>query len=437
MVAADESPALAPIIVVGITDLGAESLTPEAQALVDSAQVLCGGERHLAFFPDHPAARITLNSRALKSRIDDLIETLRCETRRVVVLASGDPDFYGIGPLLASRLGHDRVRIIPNVGSVTLAFARLGASWQDAAVLSAHGRPLESIMPAALLAQTAAILTDERNHPAAIAQALLEAGDEDALADVFEHLGGGHERHIRGRLSDLIGQAFAPLNLLVVRHERSPRTWPIGLPESAFAHRRGQITKAEVRTIALAKLRLHERAVLWDVGAGCGSVAIEAGALLRHGRVYAVECDPEQLEYLAQNRRAFAAGNVTLVAGHAPEVLAELPTPDAVFIGGSGGHLPEIAATALARVTPGGKVVANLVSLEHVGELMTLAGAHAWESEVAQISVARSTTTAGLNRLAALNPVFVVSLSRPALPPLPLGEGGGEGRAARPGGVIT
>lgn len=394
-----------PVVVVGITDRGAESLTSDARALVESAEVLCGGERHLGFFPDHPAERMTI-----KSQIDDLLESLRRETRRVVVLASGDPDSYGIGPLLASRLGHDRVRILPNVGAVTLAFARLGVSSHDAAVLSAHGRPLDSIMPAALLAQTAAILTDQHNNPSRIAQVLLDAGDEDARADVFEHLGGPEERHVSGRLRDLIGQRFAPLNLLVVRRERPPRAWPFGLPEAAFTHRRGQITKAEVRVITLAKLRLHERAVLWDVGAGCGSVAIEASAFLRHGSVYAVESDPEQLEFLAQNRNKFAAGNVTLVSGHAPEALAPLPTPDAVFIGGSGGKLREIAARALERVSPGGQLVANLVSLEHVGQLLTLASTYGWETEVTQVSVARSTTTATLSRLAAQNPVFVVSL---------------------------
>jgi precorrin-6Y C5,15-methyltransferase (decarboxylating) len=127
--------------------------------------------------------------------------------------------------------------------------------------------------------------------------------------------------------------------------------------------------------------------------------------------VYAVERDAEQLDYLAENRRCFGAGNLTIVAGEAPSVLATLPAPDVVFVGGSGGELGSIVAVALDHLTPGGRLVANMVSLEHVGELLACARSHAWEAEVAQIGVARSTTTAGLTRLAALNPTFVVTLS--------------------------
>jgi precorrin-6Y C5,15-methyltransferase (decarboxylating) len=394
-----------PIDVIGITDAGAASLSPEACALIARAEVLCGGERQLGFLPEHPAERLVL-----KSQLDQVVTRLADEPRRVVVLASGDPDCYGIGPLLVARLGGERVRILPNLGVVQLAFARLGLSWHDAAILSTHGRPLDGILPAALLAPKAAILTDERNTPAAIARVLLEAGDEDARVDVFEHLGGPEERHVTGQLHDLLAQEFAALNVVVIQHTRPPRSWPLGLPEDAFSHRRGQITKAEVRAVSLAKLRLHERAVLWDVGAGCGSVAIEAGALLRSGQVYAVERDAGQLRYLAENRRRFGAGNVNVIDGIAPEALAELPVPDAVFVGGSGGRLGDIISAAFNRLAAHGRLVTNLVTLEHLGEALAAAEGRGCRAEVTQVSVARSTTTADLTRLEALNPVFVVTL---------------------------
>ena len=398
---------MADIVVIGITDAGASSLSPEAIDLVHRAELLCGGERHLAFFPEHPAERFVI-----KANLAALVERLRFETRPVVVLASGDPCWYGIGSYIAERLGYERVRILSNLSSMQLACARLGLAWQDVVHLSAHGRQLDGILPAALVARTAVILTDEHNTPAAIARALLGAGDEDAQADVFEHLGGPKERHVAGRLSDLVTQHFAALNLLVVRHQRPPRAWPLGLPEEVFSHRDGQITKAEVRVVSLAKLRLHERATLWDVGAGSGSVAIEAAALVRQGRVYAVERDPAQLDHLARNRRRFAAGHLTIVPGEAPSALAELPAPDSVFIGGSGGELAAILSTAMERVRPGGRIVLNLVSLEHLGQTIEYADAHDWLAEVTQMSVARSTVTASLLRLAALNPVFIVALSR-------------------------
>lgn len=399
--------AVAEIVVVGLTDQGADSLSPEARALVERATLLCGGRRHLAFFPDQRGERFTI-----EANLGELIDRLRSASGLVVVLASGDPEWYGIGPLLVERLGRDRVRILPNLSSLQLAFARLGLAWHDAVQLSAHGRPLESILPAALRAAKVAILTDARNTPSAIARALLEAGDEDALADVFEHLGGPRERHVAGTLSEIAGQSFAPLNLLIIRHRRAPLPWPLGLPEEAFCHRQGLITKAEVRVVSLAKLRLHERAVLWDVGAGCGSVAIEAASLLSQGRVYAIERDPEQLALLTENRRRFAAGNVVVVAGAAPAALADLPEPDAVFVGGSGGALPAILRAAMARLRPGGRLVANLVGLEHLGRITTEDARDGWSAEVTQVSVARGTVTAGLTRLAALNPVFVVTLWR-------------------------
>ncbi len=399
---------MADTVVIGITDAGASSLSPEAIDLVDRAELLCGGERHLAFFPEHPAERFVI-----KANLAALVERLRFETRPVVVLASGDPCWYGIGPYLTERLGHEQVRILSNLSSMQLACARLGLAWQDVVHLSAHGRPLDGILPGALAARTAVILTDEQNTPAAIARTLLEAGDEDAQADVFEHLGGPKERHVAGRLSDLVTQHFAALNLLVVRHQRPPRAWSLGLPEEAFSHRDGQITKAEVRVVSLAKLRLHEWATLWDIGAGSGSVAIEAAlCFLRHGRVYAVERDPEQLEHLAGNRHRFAAGNLTIVPGEAPTALADLPVPDSVFIGGSGGELMAILSVAMERVRSGGRIVLNLVSLDHLGQTIAYAQDKDWLAEVTQIGVARSTVTAGLLRLAALNPVFIVVLSR-------------------------
>jgi len=396
------------IAVVGITDAGASSLGPEARELVAGAALLCGGERHLAFFPDHSAERLVI-----KSNLDGLVRRLEGETRPAVVLASGDPLWFGIGVTLQERLSPDRIRVVPNVSALQLACARLGIPWHDAAPLSAHGRPLETILPAALRARTAVVLTDPSNTPGAVAAALLRAGSDDARADVFEHLGGPDERHFSGRLSDLAGRAFAALNLLVVRRAAEPRPIPLGLPDGAYAHRGGQITKAEVRAVSLSKLRLHERSTVWDVGAGCGSVAIEAAALTPSGRVFAVEHDSSQIEFLRENLARFGAGNVCLVEGAAPAALTGLPQPDAVFIGGSGGLLVPVADAVAERLPSGGRLVANLVALEHLAGLPDSLQARGWEVEVTQVAVSRSTATAGITRLTALNPVFVVAGVKP------------------------
>ncbi|HLI26694.1 MAG TPA: precorrin-6y C5,15-methyltransferase (decarboxylating) subunit CbiE [Chloroflexota bacterium] len=425
-------PVLAPIIdVIGIGDEGAADLPPRLAERVAAATLLCGGARHLARFPDHPAERFVIadNLPALVARL------ARCTAaERPVVLASGDPCFYGIGPYLAARLGRERVRIAPAASSVALAFARLGASWHDAVVLSAHGRPLAPLVPRALAARKAVFLTDERNTPAVIARALLAAGHPDCVAHVFEHLGGPRERHIAGRLSMLAEQTFAPLNVLVILREPVaphphplPHSWgagetmppaeaaPVGfgLPETVYAHRAGQITKAEVRAVSLGKLRLAPGLVLWDIGAGCGSLALEAARAL-YARVYAVERDAAQFALLQANAAAAPAPELALVHGEAPAALADLPDPDRVFLGGSGGQLAALLACIAARLRPGGRLVANFASLERLVAAHDWLRARGWGCELVQLAVARGAPLAGATRLVPLAPVFVLSADPPA-----------------------
>ena len=400
------------VAVVGIGDDGPAGLGARAARIVRDAEVLCGGPRHLALFPEHPAERITINA-----DLDRLVDRLRAVVgrRRTVVLASGDPGFYGIGPLLAGRLGRERVEIVPNVGAVALAFARLGESWHDATVVSAHGRPLDSALRRAAGARKLAILTDEANTPAAVARALLDGGLEDAPACVFEHLGGPKERRFDGRLSAVSRRAFAALNVLVVLRESSVEPGPVfGRPESDFQHRGGLITKAEVRAVSLSKLRLRPGGTLWDVGAGCGSVAVEAAGLMPEGRLYAVERSAEQLDLLRQNvAAAKQRGVIEIVAGEAPAAFASLPTPDAVFVGGSGGELGAILDAAYDRLLPGGRVVANLATVERLAEMLDWGRSRGLSPEVVQVAVSRGVDILGLTRFEAQNPVFVVTLERP------------------------
>jgi precorrin-6Y C5,15-methyltransferase (decarboxylating) len=186
----------------------------------------------------------------------------------------------------------------------------------------------------------------------------------------------------------------------------------LGQPDDAYAHTRGLITKAEVRAVSVARLAMHRTAVLWDVGAGSGSVAIEAASLRVAAAVYAIERDAEQLELLRANVRRYTAGNVRIIAGEAPEALAPLPDPDAVFVGGTGGRLPAVLDAATARLRPGGRLVVNLVALDHLAAARERLAADGWTIDVTQISVARSAPVGGSLRLAALNPVFVLTAER-------------------------
>lgn len=374
------------------------ALTREASLLIETAEVLVGGKRQLARCADAPGARIVLAS-DVACAIDQI--RLAAEAgKRVVVLASGDPLLFGIGATLVRELGREQVRILPGVSSVQLAFARVGEPWHDATVLSAHGRPLAAILPAALASTKAAILTDDTSTPTTIAEALLEAGMRDCRAVVCENLGEAGERIVDTTLSGLAGQDFSPLNVLLVLRQPVDVRLRFGLPDEEFESVRGQITKAEVRAVTLSKLRLAPNGVLWDIGSGSGSVAIEAARLMPQGEVWAIERDPEQRFCLHENVARHGAYNVHVRSGEAPEALAGLPEPQSVFIGGSGGRLPELLDYAPRPF------VVNLAILEHVSLVLQRFP----QAEVAQVSVARSGSIGDGHRLLSLNPVYVVSV---------------------------
>jgi precorrin-6Y C5,15-methyltransferase (decarboxylating) len=370
-----------------------------------------GGERHHAFFPEHPAERIVFRQDA--ARLAEEVARLADDGRRVVVLASGDPVFFGIGPCLAHRLGRERVRIYPNLGSVPLAFARLGESWHDATVLAAHGRPLAPVIERALECTKLAILTDDEHTPAVVARALVTGGHEpEAQAWVMERLGGPAERIRYGSLGEVAAWTCDPLSVLVVLRDPKCVRGPaprLGLPDDAYAHERGQITKAEVRAISLARLAPRAGDTVWDVGAGSGSVSTESAAFCRPGVVYAIERRAEQRACIAENVARFGATNVRLVAGEAPEALADLPDPDAVFVGGTGGRLRPILEMATCRLRPQGRLVLNFATLESLHEATAFLTCRGLAHELAQVSVARGSAVGGATRLAPLSPVFVLS----------------------------
>ncbi len=399
------------VALIGVGPEGPASLLTPARERIATAEVLAGGDRLLALFPEAPGERLQIGA-GFREMLEEIASL--CSERSAVVLASGDPLFFGIGRALVDRLGRERVAVFPQVSAVQLAFARVGESWEDARIRSVHGRPLEGLAARLRPSLKAAVLTDPRNTPAQVAAALLADGQQGWRASVCEALGTPEERVVEADLEALAGREFHPLNVLLLRREAAPAPSAFGVPDEEFDCRRpgrGLMTKREVRAVALAWLRLRPDSVVWDVGAGSGSVGIEAALLAPEGMVFAVERDAESVGRIRENASRHGVPFVRALAGEAPEALAALPDPDAVFIGGSGGHLEDILAVCCRRLRLGGRIVVGAATLE------TLTGARAafptdWTVEITQVSAARSVPVGGLTRLEGMNPVFLVCARR-------------------------
>lgn len=406
------------ISLVGVGDDGCAGLPSRAINAIARAQVLVGGERHLRFFPDFAGERITLRG-GLEPTLSAVIQL--SEDNNVCILASGDPMFFGIGAKLIARVGAENVQVLPQPSSVQLAFARAGVSWESARLLSVHGRSLSGLASRLRHCASAAILTCSKNTPAVVAAHLCRYGQSHFDAWVCENLGGPGERVRAMPLAQLaLVEDAAPLNVVVLRRcadspEQQPALLPF-VPDSAFAKRTpklGLITKREVRALSLAHLNLRRDSVLWDVGAGSGSVAIEAALMCSEGRAIAVEVDPEGVALCRQNALAFGADNVEVVEGLAPSALEGLEAPDAVFVGGSKGNLAAIVDVALARLRPGGRLVINAIALESVAEAHSALKAHAVETDIALVQVSRGVPLARYRRLEALNPIHIFAARKP------------------------
>ena len=397
-----------PVLVVGVGAEGPASLPSAIQDRIFRADLLCGSERLLAHWAGLSVEKLVIRA----GRLTEIVERL-CHrgNASVVVLASGDPGFYGIAGTLLRHLPAGEIEIVPHVTSLQLAFAKAGLAWNGAVLVSAHARPLAEIAGWARRVPRLGLLTDGEHTPARIAEMLLTAGLDDCRAIVAENLGLPDERLIDTRLSDLPGKEFAPLNVLLVVHDPGWQPQPIFAPrpDDAYAHRRGLITKGDVRALILSRLALAETAVAWDIGAGSGAVSVEMALLAWRGQVFAVEQDTENLGYLRENRARFGAWNVHVVEGRAPTALEGLPQPDRVFIGGTGGQLAAILQHLAGVARSGCRVVMSLVTLENLDEALSGMRALGWSPNVTQANLAYGKDIAGRTRLAPLNPLFILS----------------------------
>jgi precorrin-6Y C5,15-methyltransferase (decarboxylating) len=395
-----------------VVGLDGRPLGEEAKRFVLDAVLVAGGRRHLETVGVERGRTIVLEG--------DLSEALgRIEGSEgpVVVLASGDPGFFGIVRLLAGRFGRENLRVLPGLSSIALAFARAGLSWDDAVTVSAHGRDPRRAVNVCRAHPKVAVLTSPDFGPAKLAQALGGLGRTFVVA---EKLGEKGERVFHGDASNVAGMQWEDPNVVLVLDERtlpgargwissglqSPLRW--ALPEYEFEHRSGMISKSVTRALVLSLLGPGPGDLVWDVGAGSGSVAIESARL--GAASIAVERNPESCARIRRNAERHGV-YVQLVEGKAPEALQDLPEPDAVFVGGTGDAFEEIVKLCAVRARRA--VVLALVTLERVVPAVQLIEGCGLEVETTFLQASRMKDVGGLHRLAAESSVFVVSGSRP------------------------
>lgn len=404
------------VYVIGIGDDGLESLTGAARQLVDRAEVILGAERMLASVTNPTAHRIEVGS-----DFDDLLAKIEANAdKQAVLLATGDPLFYGTARYLCDHLGKERFEVVPHVSSMQLAFARVKESWDEAYLTNLANQSLERVVERVRTAEKVGIFTTDKIPPSAVAQAMLDRQIDYFHAYVCENLGSPDERVTQCNLQELAGQEFSPLNVLVlIRNPNMPDrpTQMIGRrlfgnPDEAFLQskpKRGLLTPAEVRVMALAEMDIGPASVVWDIGVGSGCVAIEAAQIASSGSVYAIEMDAEDHRLITENAQRFGVTNLTAILGQAPEAWTGLPDPDSVFIGGTGRAVASIAKDAFSRLRKGGRIVINVGSIESVGVVHGALRECAGDANVWMFNIARGTQQLVRLRFESLNPTFLIS----------------------------
>ncbi len=390
--------------------LSPADLTSAHLKLIESADILVGGKRHLEYFKDSPAEK-----KEIGKNLKEVVEFIknRSEKESAVVLASGDPLFFGIGSLLIQSLGAENVCICPNITSVAAAFSRIKEPWHDARVISIHGRfDGQELSDALLRHDKLAVLTDPVKNPAWLADFLLKKGMTDFRFCVLEQLGSDTEHSEWYGLEQAAGRAFSEPNIVILKRMSSPRGEPylhIGMPEEAYQHQEGLITKAEVRAVTLSRLCLcSPDHILWDLGAGSGSVSIEAGLFIKTGQIIAVEQRADRIAQIENNKRQFGIKNLKIIHAVIPDGLEHLPEPDRIFIGGGGKHLGKIIASAAGYLKPGGIMVINTVLIQNIETAITALKQSGFKSDIVQMQVSRSRDMPWGQRLEAQNPVWII-----------------------------
>ncbi len=406
------------IDIIGIGQ-GRSDLTPHHLELIGKCDVLVGGKRQLGLFDT--TSKQTL---VIKGKLSPVIHAIKEEakTNKIVVLASGDPLFYGIGATLTRYFDRKHLKIHPNISSISAAFAAIKEPWHDARLVSLHGKETNTnYFDEIDKDEKIAFLTDPEKDPHYIAKKLIQGKILNYRLCVLENL--GHSEHQKIRWFDhpdeLDNISFAQPNIVILKKKLQDQSYVsrethLGMDDDCFSHSKGLITKSEVRAVTLAKLKLtHKDHVLWDIGAGSGSVSIEAALQLSHGKVFAFEQHSDRISNILENCKQFNCSNISIINTAFPSGIETLDRPDRIFIGGGGKNINSITQAAFNRLDSGGIIVINTVLIQSLEAAINALEKNKCSPQVIQMQVSRSKQMPFGQRMEALNPVWIISGSKP------------------------
>lgn len=424
-----------------VIGIGYKPFSKEIREIIHGSEFILTSERLFDIFRESEEYPKVKEKVKVINKVDETFDFIRSKIsenipaqKNIALLASGDPLFYGIGRRAIKELGKEVVEIIPDLSSIQAAFSKIKESWDDAFLISLHGGPDPckrrnmpyTITDIPLLLERhnkIAILTDKENNPSKIAQALLESAALKLF--VCEKLGYPDEKITEGSPREIEKLVFSHPNLVIILNQSLnnkecaeaskitviQKNRDFGLSEDDIIHSGGLITKDEVRAVTLHKLRLMNKGVFWDIGAGSGSVSLEVARLCPELKVYAIEKDRQQIQNILSNQQKFRADNIYLVKGEAPESLKEIPFPQRVFIGGSGGKLEKIIKYIVNISVD--IVVINAATIETLNKALKSLQQSDYDLDVVQINVSRMKKIGEGNYLSALNPVFIIRGRKP------------------------
>ncbi len=395
-----------------------KDLTQNHLNIINQCDVIIAGKRHLKLF-DLPG----IQKIAIKSSIKNIVDTIKekMDSSKIVVLASGDPLFYGVGSTLIHYFDKEQIKIHSNISSVSSAFAAIKEPWHDAKIISLHGKQKKPFSFSTLAEDSkVAFLTDPKNNPQFIAEELIKKQFTDFKLCVLENIGSREKEKITwfNELKMVTKQNFSQPNIVILKKEQkdnvSHETY-IGMRDSEFRHSKGLITKSEVRSITLSKLKLSKKDhVLWDIGSGSGSLGIEAAIQIPEGYVYAIEKNQNRIADIDYNIKKFNCKNIKVLNRAFSDGVDEIiNTPDRIFIGGGGKNLKQIINRCCEKLAPSGVIVINTVLIQNFEAALNVLKELKFDPQAVQIQISRSKAMPFGDRFEALNPVWIISGAKP------------------------